>query len=191
MNVKDKLHLLSEDDLRRKVVIPLLSALGCQQLQDNCGPSEYGKDIVYIVRDHFLKEKIWGAAVVKKSDINKSSIDTIHRQIVDAITPFPHPDNPGSTVQVHEILLITSRGMTSEAQKYINENSGKCFPNIHFINGDRLEFLINEVIIEYNKRHQHHYVFSINTFGKICGKGPGQTSESISISRKTEGQTLE
>jgi len=81
--------------------------------------------------------------------------------------------------------------MTSEAQKYINGNSGKCFPNIHFINGDRLEFLINEVIIEYNKRHQRHYVFSIKTFGKICRNGLGQTSENISISRKTEGQTLE
>jgi hypothetical protein len=81
--------------------------------------------------------------------------------------------------------------MTSEAQKYINGNSGKCFPNIHFINGDRLEFLINEVIIEYNRRNQRHYVFNIRTFGKICGKGLGQTSESISISRKTEGQILE
>jgi hypothetical protein len=70
MNVKDKLQLLSEDDLRRNVVIPLLSALGCSDVRDNCGQYEYGKDIVYTIRDHFLKEKIWGAVVVKKGEIN-------------------------------------------------------------------------------------------------------------------------
>ena len=155
------------------------------------GRLNMGRTLCILCGITFWRKKYGGAAVVKKSDINKSSLDTINRQIVEAITPFPHPDNPGSTVQVHEILLITSRGMTSEAQKYINGNSGKCFPNIHFINGDRLEFLINEVIIEYNKRHQRHYVFSIKTFGKICRNGLGQTSENISISRKTEGQTLE
>ncbi len=170
MSVKDKLQILNEDDLRQKIIMPLLFVLGCPDVRDNCGPAEYGKDILYLCRDHFLREKVWGAALIKRDDINKSSLDNIHRQISDAINQFIDPDDPRSKVQLHEILIITSRSITSEALKYINEQSGKAFQNIHFINGDRLEFLINQTIIDFNQKNTGIYIFDVETYGSMCGK---------------------
>ncbi len=111
MSVKDKFQTLSEDDLRQKIIMPLLFVLGCQDVRDNCGPAEYGKDILYLCRDHFLREKVWGAVLIKKEDINKSSLDNIHRQISDAINQFIDPDDPRNKIQLHEILVITSRSI--------------------------------------------------------------------------------
>jgi len=167
MNIKDKIKNLSEDDLRKKVIIPLLSALGCSSIRDNCNPTERGKDILYITRDHFLREKIWGAAVVKKDDINKAGLDTVNRQIIEAITKFIDPDDPRNKIQIHELLVITAGKITDEAQKFINDNSGKCFQNIHFVSGDKLDFLINEIIIQYNKDNNKSYTFDISSFEDV------------------------
>jgi len=179
MSIKDQLQTLSEDDLRQKIIMPLLFALGCKDVRDNCGTSEYGKDVIYISRDHFLREKIWGAALIKKDDINKSALDNIHRQVSDAINQFIDQDDPRNKVQLHEILVITPQSITSEALKYINEQSGKNFPNIHFINGDRLEFLVNQTIIEFNNLKDTNYVFNIETYSNICGKSFNHVQKGI------------
>jgi len=170
MSIKEKFQTLNEDDLRQKIIMPLLFVLGCNDVRDNCGPAEYGKDILYLCRDHFLREKIWGAVLIKRDEINKSSLDNIHRQISDAINQFIDPDDPRNKIQLHEILVITSRSITSEALKYINEQSGKNFQNIHFINGDRLEFLINQTIIDFNQKNRGVYIFDVETYSGICGR---------------------
>ena len=188
MSIKDQLQNLSEDSLRQKILIPLLFILGCKDVRDNCGPAEYGKDILYLSRDHFLREKIWGAAIVKKGEINKSSLENINRQVSDAINQFIDPDDPRNKIQLHEILIITSKGITSEALKYIHEQSGKNFQNIHFINGSRLEFLINQVILEYNLKLNTSYIFNIETFGNISGRSPNLIH---SATDNLEGKTIE
>ncbi len=187
--MRDELRALSEDDLRVKIIMPLLYVLGCGDVRDNCGSSEYGKDILYLKRDHFLREKVWGAVILKKTDINKSSLDNIHRQISDAINQFIDPDDPRNQIQLHEILLVTARGITAEALKYIHEQTGKNFQNIHFINGDRLEFLINQVVAEYNQRTNTQYVFGVETFGRICGKNFGRIPD-VSMVDGSEGQVI-
>lgn len=190
MSIKDQLQNLSEDDLRQKIVMPLLFALGCGDVRDNCGSTEYGKDILYLNRDHFLRGKIWGAVLLKKDDINKNGLDNIHRQVSDAINQFIDPDDPRNKIQLHEILIITARGITTEAQKFIYEQSGKNFQNIHFINGNRLEFLINQIVIEHNQSIDSQYVFSVGTFGDICGKQPVSKFGSA-IVNQPEGKILE
>jgi len=77
-----------------------------------------------------------------------------------------------------------------EAQKYIYEQSGKNFQNIHFINGNRLEFLINQVVIEYNQRTNSQYVFTVDTFTDICGKQSIPKLGSV-IVNQPEGKILE
>lgn len=168
MNIIEQLNPLSEDDLRKKVIIPLLHGLGCSEIVDNCGPAEYGKDIIYRA-NHFLMKDVYGAVVLKKTSINKTSLGQIHIQITDAITSMRVPCQPTNTVQIHEILVITSRKITSEAAKYISEQSGKCFQNIHFIDGVRLEFLINQVIQRDKKRKRSSYIFGVETFGVFVG----------------------
>jgi hypothetical protein len=187
MGIKDQLKNLSEDDLRQKVLIPLMFGLGCQDVRDNCGPSELGKDVLYLSRDHFLREKVWGAILLKATDINKASLENIHRQLSDAINQFTDPDDPRNKIQLQEILIVTSRRITPDAQKYIHEQSGKNFQNVHFVTGDRLEFLINQVIIEYNQRTNTKYNFTVETFAGIFGQST--TTEQVSMT--SEGNPIE
>ncbi len=170
MGVKEDVESLSEDDLRQSILIPLLFALGCKDIRDNCGPQECGKDILYLSRDHFLKEKIWGGVILKIGDIKKAVLDTVHRQLSDAINQFVDPDDPRQKAQLHEVLIVTSGEITIDAQKYIHEQSGKNFQNIHFVNGSKLEFLINEVISNYNQKNGKKYIFNTTTFSAICNR---------------------
>lgn len=182
MNIQEQLKTLSEDDLRKKIVMPLLFALGCPDVRDTCGPAENGKDITYVCRTHFLREKIWGAVVMKKTDITKPTIDNLNRQINEAIAQFTDPDDPRNKIQLQEILVVTPRSVTDSAREYIYAHSGRSFQNIHIINGHKLEFLINEVILEYNQKSGETYVFNSSSFSNICGRRfdiPPEESKSI------------
>jgi AAA+ ATPase superfamily predicted ATPase len=126
---------------------------------------------------------LWQA---RKRNKRLDSIAAIFRQINEAITPFVKPDDPRAKIQIHELILITSQDITDEAQQYIYENSGKCFPNIQYIDGHRLTHLINEVILEYNKNKSENYIFSVETFSSICN-APEIESVSSSASAVIEG----
>lgn len=192
MYIKDEIIKLSEDQLRQKIIIPLLELLGCI-VRDNCGPRENGKDIIYIDRAHFLKENTYGAVILKIGKINKGRIsDTILRQLNEATTPFPSPDNPLIKIRVHEILVITSGKITTDACEYIYNQSSRSFLNIHWIDGTRLEFLINQVIIDHNnKLHNNDYHFHIDTFISISAKKSEQTKVSTNSVNRTEGKRVE
>ena len=170
MSIKTQLQSLSEDDLRQKIIMPLLFALGCGDVRDNCSPTERGKDVIYVTRNHFLREKVWGAVLVKKTDIGKASLENINRQLVEAINQFVDPDEPRNRVQLSEIIVMTSRTITSEAAEYIHSQSGKNFQNIHLINGDRMDFLVNKIIVEINQKNGGQYTFNVETFGDFCGR---------------------
>jgi hypothetical protein len=66
------LKALSEDDLVEYVVIPLLRAMGFQDVVNNGGPSEHGKDIVAMKHDE-LRLPSWLAVVAKKEDLTNSA----------------------------------------------------------------------------------------------------------------------
>ena len=47
MNIRTKITKLSENDLRKKVIIPLLNGLGAYGTEDFHGPKEKGKDVYF------------------------------------------------------------------------------------------------------------------------------------------------
>src|SRR5574337_1410737 len=99
MSIKLVLKKLSEDTLRQKIVIPLLFALGCETVRDNCSPRENGKDIIYS-KKHFLKQSIYGAALLKVTNISKPDLyNTLQRQISEAIVPFISYDEPNQKIR--------------------------------------------------------------------------------------------
>jgi hypothetical protein len=171
MTIKEKLQNLSEDDLRQKVIIPLLLTLGCSDAVDNCGPTEKGKDIIYEI-PHFLKDSIYGAVILKNDhDLRSSDLDRgLKVQVDKALNKFNHRKDPRVETKVHELILITAFNITESVRTYFLDNCGSNFPNIHFVDGNRLEFLIRTTIIAYTDKTDRDYIFDVGTFNQICNE---------------------
>lgn len=62
-------NITNEKELRREVLIPILRDLGYDNVKETHGTREFGKDIVFTIRDKFgLPE--WNVMVVKNQDIH-------------------------------------------------------------------------------------------------------------------------
>jgi len=180
MSIIQQLQCLSEDNLRQKIIIPLLYFLGCREVRDNDGNRENGKDIVYVNYNHFLRKEIVGAVILKITDIGKGvRLRNIEDQVRAAIAKFISHGDPRNKIRIHEIVVITSKKITQDAMEEVYNFSGANFQNIHFVDGIRLEFLINQVIIEHNKDKKLNYVFSVETFGTALGYQAPITTPSI------------
>jgi len=57
MDIKEKLQKLTEDKLRKNIIIPLLKVLGFEYIEDWCGPSEDGKDVLYAKKDQCVMDR--------------------------------------------------------------------------------------------------------------------------------------
>jgi len=170
MNIREKLQTLSEDDLRKKVIIPMMYALGCINVRDTHGPYEKGKDVVYEVY-HLFRRNIYGAIIVKnKRNIGKSDLENLHRQANEALVTFKNPNDPRNEIKIHELTIMTSYRFSDPARDYIFENCGRNFPNIHI------------------------YQFNISTFKDFCDRMSGRNimiSEPIGNPyKKEEGQEI-
>ncbi|MEK9507323.1 hypothetical protein WI460_03875 [Gemmatimonadota bacterium Y43] len=82
----DRLAALSENDLRKDVVMPLLSATeGFFQVSDVHGTNEKGLDIVFCTRDG-VRPEIWYGLQLKKGDISGGGRQTQSvREIIDQL----------------------------------------------------------------------------------------------------------
>jgi len=194
MNIREKLQTLSEDDLRKKVIIPMMYALGCINVRDTHGPYEKGKDVVYEVY-HLFRRNIYGAIIVKnKRNIGKSDLENLHRQANEALVTFKNPNDPRNEIKIHELTIMTSYRFSDPARDYIFENCGRNFPNIHIINGASLESIILGLISDYETNTKMKYQFNISTFKDFCDRMSGRNimiSEPIGNPyKKEEGQEI-
>jgi len=62
----DRLLSFSEKKLQAEIIEPLLHALGFENVRDNSGPEERGKDIVATKRSEFGQTKLYGIQIKKK-----------------------------------------------------------------------------------------------------------------------------
>jgi len=165
--IKKILQDLSEDDLRKKIIIPYLDN-SCIQVEDWCGPSEKGKDIVYVRKD-MLSQDVTGAVIIKKENIRKSgtkntNIKEIKIQVEEAYSseiPFPLDSDKKTSIQ--EIYVLTPYNISREAREYINEDISKKM-QVRFISGDQLVLKIKELICNIE------YIFDPNNFKEFCYK---------------------
>jgi hypothetical protein len=168
-SVSEKILSLPENELRVKVVLPLLYALGVKGAIDRHGSREKGKDVIYPIRDHFLRATLWGAIVLKAGDLGKGDVDNLNRQVGECLNRFADPDELRGQVQVHEIVVMTSGRITVDLEEFIRDHNGREFPSIIYVNGPRLVYLIGSVMVEYRKRTGLEYEFEVDTFAAMCG----------------------
>lgn len=178
--IKEELQKLSEDDLRKKIVIPMMKRLGCVKVEDWCGPREEGKDVLYIKKDTF-RDDTCGAIILKnRRDITKSRRDNhdvreIKSQIEEAMTSeIINPLEPVEKINLHELCIMTSYEINKDARKFIYSSCGKIMPYIKFIDGDKLVRLIQKIIGDFD------YTFNVENFKDFC-----ETTGEKSIKPKT------
>ncbi len=168
--IREKLQSLSEDDLRVSIIIPLLYALGCTEVRDNCGPDEKGKDIIYST-PHLLGANIYGAVILKNDrNLGLGKMDNLRSQALRALNAFGNPRDPRIETKVHELIFVTSFDITSDVRDFLVKNCGSNFPNMHFVDGVRLELLIRKIIDLFKKLTGRTYVFDITSFAGMCDK---------------------
>ena len=76
----EKIRNLSEDEFRKKVLIPLFIAMGYQNVIEYHGRNERGKDIIFHETD-YVGEKIYTAVVVKKERIHGTEEASVYSQL--------------------------------------------------------------------------------------------------------------
>ncbi len=116
MHISEKKNLiqnLNEDDLRQKVIIPLLSKLGFIDPIHHHHSGEKGKDIVCKEYDRVFKKTKYLAVIVKKGDITGSSSSSdgyfnVINQLKQAINESYKHVYELKEVFIDQCLLITS-----------------------------------------------------------------------------------
>lgn len=108
----DKLGELSEADLRRDVLIPLLGRLRYQSALEYHGPREHGKDILSFEIDR-LGDRRYLAVVAKTGDLSGSASarDGLMNVLNQTEQCFnePYLDLFGMrSVQIHEVWIVTA-----------------------------------------------------------------------------------
>jgi len=191
MTIKQRLQNLSENDLRKKIIIPLMCGLNCHRVTNLHGTRERGKDVLFFKKGTF-RETVPGVILIKNDgDIIKSgppnrSIQVILTQAQEAInTEIINPDDPNNKIKIKELIIMTSFEINGPAMEYINDNCLKSLPHITYIDGDKLCNLIIELI------GIHKYKFKINTFKGFCESISNRkydTTGKTSITKYSEGK---
>ena len=116
MNISEKkqqIQSLSEDDLRQKVIIPLLSKLGFVDPIHHHHAGEKGKDIVCKEYDPKFKKFTYLAVIVKNGDVTGSSSNSngyfnVINQVKQSLNePYKHVYEL-KEINIDQCLLIAS-----------------------------------------------------------------------------------
>jgi len=121
-----ELASLSEAQLQSQIIEPLLRSLGFENVRDNSGPGEKGKDLVATKKSEFGRKKLYGIQIKKKklsARINsKNSLGSLflqllqarHEEVVDPTTNIsrspdacvfitPYPISPSVWEKFHKL----------------------------------------------------------------------------------------
>lgn len=172
MTIQEQIQQLSEDDLREKVVRPLMGALGCENAWCEQGSQEFGKDVVY-KRNDLYGRPYYGAIVLKAVEIDQSEgVRTVGRQIEEARSvQYRPPSDMMTPVSVQEITVMTSFNFTPNARTAVGEFMTRgVLPRVHVIDGDELAGLIRKVVRRAKDvgLMPESYIFDHETFHEVC-----------------------
>ena len=173
MDIKTQISRLCEDELRDKVIIPMLNAIGAYGVEKFHGVREKGKDVYFSYEDIFGEDKHC-CFFIKKGNITKSGTNDIRKmegQIQEAlICEFTSPINNIDLVHIEEFYFVTNGKVNKEARNYLSEMVIKRhMPNIRIYDIDRLvKILIRKVIKPFNDNTNHDYIFQKDNFNDIC-----------------------
>jgi len=141
---------LSEDDFRDRVVRPLFLRQGLKDGRDMCGPSEKGKDAIFIATDPLSFENVY-VVQTKKGKVNmaKSAPTNIVEIITQLRTALETPVVFVKTKQKKypaKVFLCSSGKINDNARNHILESVSD--PRLEFIDSDDLIPLLDEKLPE-------------------------------------------
>ena len=152
---KKKLQSLKEAELRRDVLLPLLTAAGFSDVHEVHGPTEKGRDIFFWETTK-LGESVACVAVVSIKDITgtvgkRNSAQRILDQIQTALNQPIEDRYKGRSVEVDRCWVITSGRILSTAMESISGSLHKSNLSkvVHFVDIDRLVSLIDQQYPDY------------------------------------------
>ena len=154
----DKLKRLDEEQLRKKILIPLLKYIDAQNVIDMHGSGEEGIDIYFETFDIFgnrlrLGMQVKSVDLVYSARPSNRNLLTILHQIKMAFSKKIRvitSDRSGE-VYIDGFYIVTCGKITEPAIRYIYENRNQ-YPNIHIIDGDRLmEIIKNKDLLKQRK----------------------------------------
>lgn len=146
-----RLISLSENQLRKQIIIPLLSEIGAENVKDMHGRNEEGIDVYFEYYDIFNHRRRFGIQL-KKGDINlrtKPNIDavlTIINQIKLSFSKeivFIDSKMGKTSFIIDGFYVIISGKATGDAIEYILRER-KSFPYIQIIEGNGLLEIIQD-----------------------------------------------
>lgn len=157
----------NEEELTKKLIIPLLQKLGYERIRYFHGNREYGKDLVFSETDRFGNRQ-FHAAQIKYGDITGEAagvIDKIIGQIEDAFL-MPYLEVETQLPRCIATLYICCSGKFSQnAQEKIKEKISKSFiGRLFFIDGQRINEIIKSQNIVFSQNLKTKLEILINEF---------------------------
>jgi NACHT domain len=141
---------LSEDDFRDLVVRPFYLRSGFQDGRDLCGPSEHGKDALFLEKDS-LEMDVWVAVQTKKGNLNLAS--TAGANLIAAVIQCRTALEASYVVisnkekiRPSRVFLCVSGKINNAAKEHILEEVRS--PNISFLDADDLIPRIDRIMPE-------------------------------------------
>lgn len=147
-----ELETLNESELRKKIIIPLMQAMGFNDVIEYHGTNEKGKDIIGWKSDE-LKGRLYYAVIAKAGDIHGSvgktnSASEVLYQVRQAFSS-PYRDIYGlSEVKIHRCIVITNGSISSSAIESISGDIGSSNleRNLDFIDVNKLKLLVDKYL---------------------------------------------
>lgn len=200
MNIRSKITRLSEDSLRKDVIIPMLKALGAYGTEDFHGSSEKGKDVYFAYKDIFGEYKHC-CFFIKVGDIKKSGKNDIRKMkvhIEEAIQrEFINPIDNKNPIYIEEFYFICSGKINQEARDYITDLlRQRQMPSFRIFDIDKLIEAILKLIKRYNSILNKNYTFNTQTFSKYCNhirdyEDKNYVMPTISFTGHSEGKIIQ
>lgn len=190
-NTRSILAVLSEDDLRVKVLIPLLEALGCIKVEDWQGNEERGVDIYFACKD-VLGEVHHCAIFIKVGNITMSGKTDMRKyegQLRQALLgKFTNPLDPSSSISAGLVYVAFNGTMNKPAKDFFkytleNQHPGR----LRILDIDQIRYLID---VELSSRigWPPEYTFEIDSFATVCSKFQARPFDFLT--RTNEGADL-
>lgn len=201
MSIRQQLINLSENDLRKKVIIPTLEALSAYGTEDFHGAREKGKDVYFSYNNIFGRFKHC-CFFIKKGDIYKrpgtNDIRKMKEQIEEAYKrEFTSPIDNKTPIHIEEFYFVCSGKINKEARDWLSEllRNGQ-MPNFDIFDIDNLIQFILDLVKKCNYlMGGDQYTFKIQTFNQFCKKIVDHnqrqyTLSVVSLSEQSEGKKI-
>ena len=179
--ILSQIAILSENDLRIKVIMPLFRGLGADPVMDTHGNDEEGKDVYFCYQDISWCDH-HSAVFLKAGDINMSGTGSkdmghITARIIDAVSSPVLSTNTGHVKEedIQELYFITNGIVPKRARKHLRDftRSNLGFRNFIIWDGDLLVSKMKKLIDMSSPLIWPDYIFEVATFEDFCNRVVG------------------